>query len=659
MEEEWRSGRSSSNSNFAYSFLRDRELGNRSKVGSNDRFMNGLYQSFVPCTYWDHNESLQNAAPGGIFNLEFSPDGSLLVAACEKRSILMFDPLSRQLLHSVDNAHYDCVNCVRFLDSRVFATCSDDSTVALWDARNLKTRIRTLYGHSNWVKNIEFSQNDGLLVTSGFDGSIYTWDINSYTENGFLYNRVFHTNGLMRTRLNPDASKMIICTTGGYLILIHNLDLRTLAQDLEGFKPNMYRLMQLSRTTIPVAANFTHLFSQKRRKNRIEFLTDFPEGDDAEVVSSLQVHPQGWCALSRNISNDENSEWTCVHDIQDLELQLPSDDVPTPENSAGEDSDTEIETTYSEQTGEMTSLVIGLNSRARMMGNGEPLGGRVPRRHLRRQNAFRGFRAQVPPPPQNNHRDTSVTSTDVWEALVAFREARARRERRAAGGPDEPESRLRIVRVHSGLESTRPRPAGGGQGGALSNQSTPRLRALVERSESSGVNAGNGGSNGSAAGGSGGAAGGEGAELGENGGDPSNANPRYNARSIYIFSRMGRNRFRTNVPKNHRIHENVPRLTHYIEESNVGKGFIKELCFSADGRLICSPFGYGVRLLAFSPDCSELSSCVPEQGAVKLHQIGAKVCHSDIVVSTKFSPRHCLLVSGCLTGRIVWHQPVL
>jgi WD repeat-containing protein 32 len=40
----------------------------------------------------------------------------------------------------------------------------------------------------------------------------------------------------MRTRLNPDASKMIICTTSGYLIIIHNLDLTTMAQDLAGFK---------------------------------------------------------------------------------------------------------------------------------------------------------------------------------------------------------------------------------------------------------------------------------------------------------------------------------------------------------------------------------------------------------------------------------------
>jgi hypothetical protein len=124
--------------------------------------------------------------------------------------------------------------------------------------------------------------------------------------------------------------------------------------------------------------------------------------------------------------------------------------------------------------------------------------------------------------------------------------------------------------------------------------------------------------------------------------------------------RYGMN-FRTSyeIPRNQHIHQNIKRLTHYIEEPNVGKGFIKELCFSADGRLICSPFGYGVRLLAFSPDCAELSTCVPSKPPVQLYELATNVCHADIVVSTKFSPQHCLLVSGCLSGKIVWHQPVV
>ena len=38
------------------------------------------------------------------------------------------------------------------------------------------------------------------------------------------------------------------------------------------------------------------------------------------------------------------------------------------------------------------------------------------------------------------------------------------------------------------------------------------------------------------------------------------------------------------IPKDAKIHRNVPRLTHYIEESNTGKGFIKEQSFSPCGR---------------------------------------------------------------------------
>lgn len=124
----------------------------------------------------------------------------------------------------------------RFLDGRMFATCSDDTTIALWDVRNLKKKIRSLLGHSNWVKNIEFSVKDKLLVTSGLDGSIYTWDINSYTEFNLVYQRVFHASGLMRCRLSPDARQMVMCTTGGLLVIIHDLNLSTLAKDLHGFK---------------------------------------------------------------------------------------------------------------------------------------------------------------------------------------------------------------------------------------------------------------------------------------------------------------------------------------------------------------------------------------------------------------------------------------
>lgn len=83
------------------------------------------------------------------------------------------------------------------------------------------------------------------------------------------------------------------------------------------------------------------------------------------------------------------------------------------------------------------------------------------------------------------------------------------------------------------------------------------------------------------------------------------------------------------------IKQNKRRMLYYIEEANKGKGFIKELCFSTDGRLICSPYGNGIRLLSFSKNCQELPDVLPlsEQQPQKLNQLLCAEQHTDIVVS--------------------------
>ena len=110
--------------------------------------------------------------------------------------------------------------------------------------------------------------------------------------------------------------------------------------------------------------------------------------------------------------------------------------------------------------------------------------------------------------------------------------------------------------------------------------------------------------------------------------------------------------------KTEQIYKNRPRLTHYVEEPNVGRGFIKEVSFSSDGRIVASPYAYGVRLLGFSSVCSELCDTVSDT-PVALHEIACNMSHKNVVVATKFSPTHCLLVTGCLSGKVDFHQPRL
>jgi len=66
----------------------------------------------------------------------------------------------------------------------------------------------------------------------------------------------------------------------------------------------MYRLMQLSKTTIPNAAAHTHMFTRKR--NRVEFIVDFPRNDDAEIISSIQVYIYIFFFIFQNVLNNKH-----------------------------------------------------------------------------------------------------------------------------------------------------------------------------------------------------------------------------------------------------------------------------------------------------------------------------------------------------------------
>lgn len=585
---------------------------------------------------------------GGIFNLDFSPDGSILGAACEKKNVLLFDPSTHRVINDVENAHEDCVNCIRFLDDRLFATCSDDTTISLWDARYLKKRIRSLRGHSNWVKNIEFSHKENFLVTSGFDGAIYLWDINRYSDKDDRGEpqKIFYTNGLMRMRLTPSWDKMVMTTLNGYIMIIHDLCLETMSKDLQNFKPNMYRLMQMSGKPLPVAVPFTPLFHAKR--NRVEFVDDFAPGNDAETISSLQLHPQGWVAVSRNVSSDEESEWCCVHDIQTYETNEDEDEVVGGKTESDHNRPQErrpvspVESRPPEEASGMVRLAEFLqavnpeperrdvstntedgNNEAEEANN-QPLVGVV------RSSASGGAEQQNQQRAEFRIRTRRRDSSGVRDVLHLFGSL----SRTPPGTSERPD------------ESHNGEPLAGPSGSREDSRVPPVAATSRDTSESD--------------------------DGEENPGfllippDPTSGS---SALVLYFGAprasgHMGSRRKRSpdmfaSLPDDARIHHNTKRLTHYVKESNQGRHFIKEVSFSPDGIVLASPFGLGVRLLSFNQRLEDLSVC-RQDTPTTLNVVGNIAdCHKDVVLSTAFSPHQFSLVTGCLAGNVIWHQPVL
>ena len=63
---------------------------------------------------------------------------NILVAACENSSVVLIDPVSNKTICIKRNAHTLRCNTITFIDERLFATCSDDTNISIWDVRNMK-----------------------------------------------------------------------------------------------------------------------------------------------------------------------------------------------------------------------------------------------------------------------------------------------------------------------------------------------------------------------------------------------------------------------------------------------------------------------------------------------------------------------------------------
>lgn len=117
------------------------------------------------------------------------------------------------------------------------------------------------------------------------------------------------------------------------------------------------------------------------------------------------------------------------------------------------------------------------------------------------------------------------------------------------------------------------------------------------------------------------------------------------------------------VQKEQKIYQNTKRLVYYSEESISAKGYIKESCFSPDGRIICSPHNTGVRLLSFAPDCIPYSQTLNLDSNNEFPRKLSEVCQWNSgdhdVLCSQFNPKTPMLVTGCLGGNVTWFYPRL
>uniref|UniRef100_A0A2K5S7V9 Apoptotic protease-activating factor 1 n=1 Tax=Cebus imitator TaxID=2715852 RepID=A0A2K5S7V9_CEBIM len=125
----------------------------------------------------------------------FSTDDRFIATCSVDKKVKIWNSMTGELVHNYDE-HSEQVNCCHFTNSShhfLLATGSSDCVLKLWDL-NQKPCRNTLFGHINSVNHCRFSPDDKLLASCSADGTLKLWDVTSANERKSINVKQFFLN---------------------------------------------------------------------------------------------------------------------------------------------------------------------------------------------------------------------------------------------------------------------------------------------------------------------------------------------------------------------------------------------------------------------------------------------------------------------------------
>jgi len=201
------------------------------KIWSRD----GVLQNTISVQTNISNKS-DNSESNGFWGVAFSPDGTVIAAAHEDKTVKLFN--KEGTLLQTFKGHTNRVRSVSFSpDSRLIASGSDDNTAIIWQ-RDGKL-LKSLEGHKSHVNRVKFSPDNKLIATvsDGDSENVKLWAIDGTlltTFNG-------HKDRVKDVSFSPDG-KILATASWDNTIRLWNL-VGLFPKTLEGHK---YRVMDVA-----------------------------------------------------------------------------------------------------------------------------------------------------------------------------------------------------------------------------------------------------------------------------------------------------------------------------------------------------------------------------------------------------------------------------
>ncbi|MBX3066231.1 MAG: PD40 domain-containing protein [Anaerolineae bacterium] len=140
-----------------------------------------------------------------ISDLEFSPDGSMLVSVCAGETVKLWATSDLRLLHLLEGHPYP-IDFARWSpDGRTLACNSADRLILLWDVERAYFRA-ALQGHKARIGSVLFTPDGRQLISNSRDGTLRVWDANSYESIRVLHG---YFAALITVAWSPDGQQLV------------------------------------------------------------------------------------------------------------------------------------------------------------------------------------------------------------------------------------------------------------------------------------------------------------------------------------------------------------------------------------------------------------------------------------------------------------------